>query len=1062
MPPNVAAPVSALFVSLLMLLSGMCALVYQVAWLREFRLVFGGSTAASGAVLSIFMGGLGLGNALFGRRADRQQNPLRLYGLLELGIAGSVLLSPFLIDAARAIYISLGGQMVLGFTGATVARIVLSALVLLVPTVLMGGTLPAAVSAATDPGDARRRVPALIYGCNTLGAVVGTGLSTFLWLEMLGTRRTLWGASLVNVAVGLGAIAFSRRAARTTAAENVSPEPNSRALRQSATAKYLDDETSNPAEAAPPRFVYLAAAVVGFAFFLMELVWFRMLAPLLGGTTFSFGVILGVALAGIGLGGLVWGWGWFSRWIRPTLGSFALTCGLEALFIAVPFALGDRIAVLAAHMRLSPSSGFGDLVAGWIVVGAIVVFPATVVSGIQFPLLVALLGRGRAAVGTQLGYAFAWNTVGAILGSLAGGFGLLPLLSATGSWFAVVIVMCVLGLFAAATGYRRARRIKAIAAPVCVALIALACMAATGPTAVWRHSGIGAARVILPGDNLNEQQEWSNFIQRRFVSQFEGVEASIAIEAHNGYAFYVNGKCDGNAVGDVGTQIMLGVLPAWLHGNAQSAFVVGLGTGESAGWLAEVPSIRRVDVVELEPAVDEMARLCAAVNFDVLKHPKVNRIYNDAREVLLTTPDKYDLIVSEPSNPYRVGVANLFTREFYRSVERRLNDAGLFVQWLQGYEIDARTLRAVLATLRSEFGHVELWQSRPEDLLLVCARQRPAYSAAGLRERLQVRPYREAMAGAWRVVDLEGALARFLAGAKTVDGFRGDDAFVNTDDRNLIEYGFARTLGRATEMFADELRRQAVELDDDRIDLPDVDWERVIDHRQVMISIFFGKPHLPDEATAAQRTRNELLGHYSRGEMQQVIKLWSDSGREPVFPTETVVVALACANEKDERVFPLVEQLDRFNKCGAEAVRALYYLRKGDPAKAASSLESALLLLRENPWAFSHALEIVFPMTLEVAARRPEEIPRLWRALERPFAAGAYEEQRRTCRLKLASAIGTQAILESLETFEPYPIWEKAFLTLRARTYKQAGHPMAARAQADVSRFERNERAPGR
>src|SRR5262249_7711863 len=155
------------------------------------------------------------------------------------------------------------------------------------------------------------------------------------------------------------------------------------------------------------------------------------------------------------------------------------------------------------------------------------------------------------------------------------------------------------------------------------------------------------------------------------------------------------------------TQIMLGLLGALLHPHPETCLVVGLGTGESAGWLAEVSSVRRVDVVELEPALDEMARRCAALNFDVLNHPKVHRIYNDAREVVLTTSQKYDLVVSEPSNPYRAGVANLFTREFYAAAANCLNDKGLFVQWLQGYEIDQDTIRTVFCTLRSQFPHVE-------------------------------------------------------------------------------------------------------------------------------------------------------------------------------------------------------------------------------------------------------------------------------------------------------------------------------------------------------------------
>ena len=177
--------------------------------------------------------------------------------------------------------------------------------------------------------------------------------------------------------------------------------------------------------------------------------------------------------------------------------------------------------------------------------------------------------------------------------------------------------------------------------------------------------------------------------------------------------------CDGNAVDDVGTQVMLGLIGAALHPQPRTALVVGLGTGETAGWLAEVPSIERVDVVELEPAVQEMARRCRAVNRDVLANPKVRLIFNDAREVLLTTAGRYDLIACEPSNPYRSGIANLFTREFYLAGRDRLNDGGMFVQWVQAYEIDQRTMRTVFATFKSVFPHVEVWQTKLGDLVLL-------------------------------------------------------------------------------------------------------------------------------------------------------------------------------------------------------------------------------------------------------------------------------------------------------------------------------------------------------
>src|SRR5215468_2078720 len=271
--------------ALLLFGSGLCALVYQVAWIREFRLIFGASTAASAAVLAIFVGGLGAGSILLGPRADRHARPLLFYEQLETLIAVFAAVTPLLLWLVRALYVALGGSVVLGVFGGTLLRLVLSALVLLVPTMLMGGTLPAAARSVETDDDLGRKRTALLYGINTLGAVTGAALSTFALLETLGTRRMLWAATIVNLFVATSARVLSRSLPASEPAQAAAAGPADR----------------------PPRFVLGAAAAVGFAFFLMELVWYRMLGPLLGGTTFSFGLILAIALLGIGLGGLLYG-----------------------------------------------------------------------------------------------------------------------------------------------------------------------------------------------------------------------------------------------------------------------------------------------------------------------------------------------------------------------------------------------------------------------------------------------------------------------------------------------------------------------------------------------------------------------------------------------------------------------------------------------------------------------------------------------------------------------------------------------------------------------------------
>lgn len=386
----------------------------------------------------------------------------------------------------------------------------------------------------------------------------------------------------------------------------------------------------------------------------------------------------------------------------------------------------------------------------------------------QFPILIALLGRADQRAGRQIGFVSAWNTGGAILGSVAGGFGLLPLLSAPGTWRAVVLLLGLAAISATGWCWRREQRRLLQTSALAIAVLALSALLATGPTALCRHSGIGAGRLKRVQLSANALRNVIHEQRRTTIWEADGSESSVAIRNSNAYTFCVDGKADGNSVADAGTQTMLGLLGAILHPEARTGLVLGLGSGETAGWLADVNSIERVDVVEIEAVVDEMARRCAAVNRDALHHAKVRRIYNDARELLLTTPTRYDLIASEPSNPYRAGVAALFTQEFYKAAQSRLRTGGLFTQWLQAYEIDGQGVRTVLATLRSVFPCVEIWNTPCNDLLLVCSMEPINYSVPDLRRKLEREPIRSALAATWNARGLEGFLGYRLAGTAVV------------------------------------------------------------------------------------------------------------------------------------------------------------------------------------------------------------------------------------------------------------------------------------------------------
>jgi spermidine synthase len=1030
--------------------SGACALIYQVAWLREMRLIFGASTAASAAVLAIFMGGLGLGGALLGRRADEHPRPLAFYARLELAIALSAALTPLLVWVARHAYIAAGGSVMLGLGAATVARLVLATLVLCVPTVLMGGTLPAASKAVESDDDVSRRHVAVLYGANTIGAVTGAFVSTFFMLEVYGTRTTLWLACLLNGLVGVTARSMARGfgdAQRRAVAPGTAAGP----------------AAPPPGNGMPAAWFVLAAALaVGFAFLLMELVWYRMLGPLLGGSSFTFGLILAVALSGIGVGGIAYALLGSNR--PATLRGFALTCTLEAACIALPYALGDRLAFLTIFLRPLGALGFPSLALGWTLVTMIVVWPAAFVAGVQFPLLVALLGRGGERVGRHVGLAYAWNTVGAIVGSLAGGFGLLPLLTATGTWSAVVVLLVVLGGIAMALSVRSEPQSLRLVMPAAVAVAALLLLTATGPTAAWRHSPIGAGRVRFEEATRNALRDWANARRRSVTQAWDGVESSVALQADNGYAFVVNGKSDGNARFDASTQVMGGLVGAILHPRPTSALVIGLGTGSTAGWLAAIPNMERVDVVELEPAIVEVARACTPVNHAVLANPKVHLFIGDAREVLLTTLRRYDIIFSEPSNPYRAGISSLFTQEFYRAVLHRLTDGGIFLQWLQAYEVDTQTIRTAYATLASVFPEVVTWHTHPIDLLLVASAQPLIYDVPALRARVSEEPFKTALASVWRATTLEGFLARFVARSSLARAIaRSEGDYFNTDDRTPVEFAFARSVGRHKLFDNEELRRTARARHEDRPEVSggDIDWEQVEDERLVMFSAESVAPAVQPHFSAQRTQRATAHARYVAGDLDGALAAWQAQPRPPRGPLELALVAEGLANRGDVEALRYIEQLQPFQPVEANAIRALLNWRLRHTDSAVLAWVAAFRRYQDDPWPLAALMGRALVVATEAAGADKNAGRRLYEGLQTPFAVAMLNDDRLRQALAIAGKVDFQALCATaLQPLEPNVPWNRDFLLSRARCYRETQHPLLAQAEQDFTTFGRDEPVP--
>lgn len=1023
--------------------SGLCALIYQITWMRELSFVFGATTAASAAVLAIFMGGLGFGSIALGKRANRHKRPLIFYAQLELLITASTAVSPLLIWLVRHIYLALGGSITMGLTLSTVVRLVLSALVLGFPTFLMGGTLPAAAKCAETADDLNRRRMAGIYGANTLGAVTGAMLATFLLLETFGLRMTLWLTCILNFIVAGTAYSLGTNPAFTEGktppkpASKTRPEPSS-------------DSTAPPA----PKFVYAVAAIVGFVFFLMELVWFRMMSPLFGGTTFTFGFVLAMALLGIGLGGAVYAI--FGQNRPASLTALATTCGLEALFLAIPIGLGDNIAVLTAYVRSLEGLGFGGLVFGWGIVLAIVVLPAAVVAGYQFPLLVALLGQGKKNVARHTGMAYAFNTGGAIAGSLAGGFGLIPLLGAVATWRTGVGLLALTALMIFIVARRDNRPVQRLVPALATAGIAFVLLFTTGPTAAWRHSGIGTGRTDV-GKTVNQVHGWKNDWRRRIVWEADGRESSIGVYCGNGYSMLNNGGREGDVIGDAATNIFIGLFGAFFHPNPRQVLVIGLATGTTAGWLAQVPDVEQVDVLEMEPATKHAAKLCEDANQHALDNPKVMVIDVDAREYLITAHSRrYDVISSEPSNPYRAGVASLFTQSFYEGVLNSLKADGIFLEFVQSYECDVTTIQTIYRTMASVFPIVETWQTSPDDLLFICSRKPLDLDPTRLRQRLVSEPFKTAALGAMQTADLEGMLAHYVGGKALTDWMVNQHgARINTDDRNSIDYAFARTLGQDYRWHIDDLREIARQLNTHRPQLPadDINWEHVEDQYLGMFVFNGYSPPIPDWLNEAQAHRLNAQLYYFKNQPDNVLSEWQTQEEPPSNPLQLAIIADALAQTGSDVAPQYANELRQGRPLEAAAVMTEWYIQQGKLDSAANTLVGILTQMRTDPWGWPVLMRNTLQLASPLAQADSSLAPMLLAALEQPFAAHFLNIERRFERLSVANQIGLKQTIDALEEYEPNVPWTLNFLSNRAQWYRSTGLDKANEALDDYYEF---------
>jgi spermidine synthase len=768
-------------VYVLFFISGATALIYEVVWARMLTQIFGNTTHAIATVLSAFMGGLALGSYLLGRLADTPRNAFLVYGLLEAGVGVYGLVIPTLFALTQLAYTRLYGLAEASSAVFTLVLFCLCFAVILFPTALMGATLPMLSRfCVTQLASLGRRIGHL-YAINTLGAVLGCALSGFYLIPEFGLRGSVRLAATFNLGIALLVVLTVLLTREATPGEPAKPEDAE--PRVAATHSVLDVA------------LLTAFAISGAAAMVYENAWTRALTLVIGMSTYSFTVMLTTFLVGLGVGSLLYARWWGTREVG--VAGFGLLQLFIALTALATIPLFERLPFLFLRLRQGFGSSFEQFLSIQVALSSLVMIAPTLLLGTTFPIVARIYTQSLYRIGSGVGTAYASNTLGAILGAFLGGFVLIPAIGVQNSIGVAVIVTAAAGVLLVAldTRVRRGRRLVTAGVMFIVAVAAVLSFRTwdkkvmTSGVAIYVHSYDS-----LPTDSL--RREWMD--RDELVYYKEGLTATISVHRDAGTPYLyekTNGKVDAS-FGDSPTQLMVGYLPMFHNPTAKRVLVIGLGSGMTAKAVAAFP-VERLEVVEIEPAVIEAARHFAEKNGHIHDDPRLRFVLADGRNYLLAARTKYDVIISEPSNPWIAGIGNLFTREYYREALAKLDEGGVFGQWMHTYAMAPEDLRMVYRTFAEVFPDVSLWAVNDSDMILIGTARPQRLRYADLQAVLASRPVVRQDFRDLGLLDAYSLMAMYLMPKASLLRMASDAAY-NLDDFPRLEFLAPRNLGRDT------------------------------------------------------------------------------------------------------------------------------------------------------------------------------------------------------------------------------------------------------------------------
>lgn len=757
-------------------LSGAAALIYQVIWARQLELVFGSTPHAIATILSVFMGGLALGSLCFGRLGDKTNRPLLYYCFLELGTGAYALFTPWIFENLPHLQLYFLRSSPASSATFSLFTLVSSFLVLIIPTALMGGSLPVMAKFLLHRHEEAGSKVGKLYFVNTLGAAVGALLAGFALIALLGLRATTFVAAAVNL--GIGAAAFILYRKWKEAPSNINAQMSFTGTPQSAQPQ---PARTHPSSRAVPLLVGYGLA--GFAALGLEVLFTRALVLVIGSSIYAFSLIVAAFLVGIALGSLLAS-GLIDRKYNLWILFAVVEIGVGLGVVTANLFLGSLPLLFGKVFDISPHSFWVLQFFKFLVVFVLLLIPTTLM-GAAFPIANKLYIRDLARVSRSVGYVYAANTLGAVIGPIAAAFLLIPLVGIQQAILAMAYLYLSVGAWILVLDFslQRAGKLLALASLSIVAGLALL-------TPRWNKllmsSGVYYHKRLLTEGNL--------------LYYKEGKTSTVAVVQHGdggNKSLVMNGKVEASSLADLPSQLLLGHIALLWHEDPRKVLVVGFGTGISTGAILGHREVEKVDVVEIEPVVIEANSHFADDNHRALGDPRLQVYIDDARHHVFVSAEKYDVIAADAFDVWVTGSSNLWTKQTFELYRRRLRDNGIVVQWLPMYAIGEQDLKIMIQTFRSVFPYTLVWSTKASaqsaaDLLFMGSPQ-PL--------RLNLRLFQERLKSARVNGDLErirsgdpySILSYFLMDDQAVRAFSAGVP-INTDNHPRLEFSTPKSV----------------------------------------------------------------------------------------------------------------------------------------------------------------------------------------------------------------------------------------------------------------------------